>query len=99
MVRLWHVRTGQLTRRVKAHTSVVFDVAFTPDGEGLMSGGMDRILKYWDFSSRIPTFFGAKSQMNDLQRCVAALEERTLPEREYSGHDVRLFYSPSSDSL
>ena len=99
MVRVWHVCTFQLMRRVKAHMDITFEVGFTPDGMGLVTGGGELTLKYWDISSWIPTCPRAKIQMNDLDRCVSALEEQTLPEREYSGHLVRSFLFPFWFSL
>ncbi len=93
MVRVWHVCTYQLMRRVKAHMDITFEVGFTPDGRGLVTGGGELTMKYWDISSWIPTCTRAKSQTSDLDKFVSALEEQTLPEREYSGHLVRSFYS------
>jgi WD40 repeat protein len=42
---------GRLMRRVKAHDGYVSDVAFMPDGKGLLSGDWDSCLRYWDVSS------------------------------------------------
>ena len=89
MVRLWRVRTRQLTRRVVAHMHIAFDVRFTPDGKGLVSGG--ETLRYWDITSWDPTF-PARLQTGHLDRGISA-QEQTQPEREYPGHSVRLFYS------
>jgi WD40 repeat protein len=36
--------------RLQRHTKRVYSVAFTPDERGLLSGGLDRTLKYWDVS-------------------------------------------------
>jgi len=86
MVRMWNVRTGQLMRRVTADMGTTFSIGFMPDGEGLMSGGLDNSLKYWDCSSWNST---SGSRTNDLDGRVSA---QTRPEREYSGHNVRLLY-------
>ena len=56
MVRIWSARTGQLMRRVRAHVAWANDVAFMPDGKGLMSAG-DKTLKYLDVSSLYATCF------------------------------------------
>ena len=90
-LRLWHVCTGQLIRRVKAHKDIAFDVKFTPDGKGLVSGGGDKTLKYWDISSWDTII--RERQMTDQNQFVSALEEETLPDRQYSGHMVRSFHS------
>jgi glucose repression regulatory protein TUP1 len=55
MVRIWNARTGQLVRRVKAHMGWANDIAFMPDGKGLMSAGEDKTLKYLDLSSLYAT--------------------------------------------
>ena len=95
MVRVWHVRTGQLMRRVKAHMGIAYDIGFTPDGKGLVTGGKGSTLKYWDISTLNSTLIRGRSQASDLDRSVYALKEQTRPEREYSGHKVCLFDSPS----
>jgi glucose repression regulatory protein TUP1 len=40
-VRLWEIRTGQLVDSLLGHKDSVVSVAFTPDGNGLISGGAD----------------------------------------------------------
>lgn len=55
VLRIWDVRTGQQVRNVKAHNDRAHDVAFTPDGKGLVSGGSDKNLEYWDISSSSAT--------------------------------------------
>jgi len=49
VVRIWDVSTGQLVERLRGHRSIVYSVAFTPDGKGLVSGSSDK-LKFWDLS-------------------------------------------------
>jgi len=91
MVRIWGVRTGQLMRRIKAHDwNWVNDVAFMPDGKGLLTGGGSGSLKYWDVGSLAG--FDARSQtINYPHREATRVEEQTLPERRFSGHKVRSF--------
>ena len=48
VVRIWDVQTGQLIERLRGHRDSVYSVAFTPDGRGLVSGSLDKTLKYWD---------------------------------------------------
>ena len=50
MVRIWNVRTSQLVAKWSAHGKVVWWVAFTLDGKGLVSSSEDDTLKYWDIS-------------------------------------------------
>jgi general transcriptional corepressor TUP1 len=48
IVRLWDLQTRQLLERLVGHIATVSSVAFTPDGEGLVSGSTDGILKHWN---------------------------------------------------
>jgi WD40 repeat protein len=88
MVRIWDARVGHLVKRVGSHT-LVYDVAFMPDGKGLLSGGRDSCLWYWDLSSLYPPGprIRARSQAVDRShRLVSRVEE-------FSGHEVRLLLS------
>src|SRR5260221_5709104 len=58
MVRIWDVCTGQLMKRIEAHMHLASCVAFMPDGKGLMSGGLDHKLRYWEVSALDFTRFG-----------------------------------------
>ena len=42
--------TGVLVERLRGHRDSVYSVAFTPDGKGLVSGSLDKTLKFWDVS-------------------------------------------------
>jgi len=50
VVRIWDVASGALVERLRGHRDSVYSVAFTPDGKGLISGSLDKTLKYWDVS-------------------------------------------------
>ncbi len=47
-VRVWDGRTGAPRFAIKGHTGEVRCLAFSPDGERLVSAGDDRALKVWD---------------------------------------------------
>jgi len=47
---IWDAHTGGLLETLQGHGSCVWSVAFTPDGHGLVSGSLDKTLKYWDIS-------------------------------------------------
>ncbi|KAK1231118.1 hypothetical protein PQX77_005773 [Marasmius sp. AFHP31] len=51
-VRIWEVATGQLVGRFRGHQDSVWNLAFTPDSSGLVSGSLDKTLKHWDVSNR-----------------------------------------------
>jgi len=89
MVRIWDVCTGQLMRRMKAHTDWATCVVFTPDGKGSISGGSDYRLRYWDVSSLDSTRFRARSQMKSRNDPAG---ESAWIEREFLVHGVRWFY-------
>ena len=48
VVRIWDANAGCPVDVLEGHTSIVLSVAFTSDGNSLMSGSRDRIAKYWD---------------------------------------------------
>ena len=78
VLRIWTARTGHLVRRVQAHTDWVYDVKFMPNGKGLISGGKDATLKYWNLGSLDPRM-----------RRATGVTERIQPERQFVGHNVR----------
>lgn len=46
---LYDVGSSTLLETFKAHSSEVWSVAVRPDGKGLVSGGADKDVKFWDF--------------------------------------------------
>lgn len=71
-LRIWDVRSGHLIRKWRGHTSNVQCLAFSPDGERLVSGGWDNIVKWWDVGPlRLPA--------SDLSAEERVLESYVLP--------------------
>ncbi|WP_204106663.1 MULTISPECIES: WD40 repeat domain-containing protein [Spirulina sp. CCY15215] len=46
-IKLWNLRTGEVSTTIDAHTETIDALAFTPDGEILISGSHDRTIKLW----------------------------------------------------
>lgn len=44
----WKIADGTLVRRINAHSSSVTSVAFREDGRGIISTGLDRVIRIWD---------------------------------------------------
>jgi WD40 repeat protein len=47
---LWDVRSRSEIRRLKGHRHFVMSLAFTPDGQFLISGSRDKTVKLWDIT-------------------------------------------------
>jgi len=86
-VQIWDARVGQLMRRVKAHATTAYDVAFMPDGKGLITGAYDGNMRYWDLSSLCSRFRSRSQMTGDLHGHVPGMEEQSQPEREFLGHE------------
>ncbi len=50
-VRLWDVSTGEEIQRLEGHTDTVHSVAFSPDGDHLLSASWDTTIREWDIAS------------------------------------------------
>lgn len=47
-LRLWHLETGEATKKFRGHTNDVLSVAFSPDNRQIVSGSRDRTIKLWN---------------------------------------------------
>ena len=51
-IRVWDVVNGQSLAELKGHAGIVWEVAFSPDGQLLASVSSDQSAKVWDWRSR-----------------------------------------------
>ena len=48
MYRLWDVKTGNCLRTIPAHSDPVTSVDFSKDGNTIVSGSYDGLVRIWD---------------------------------------------------
>jgi WD40 repeat protein len=53
-IRLWSVETGEELGRLTGHSGVVVSLAFSPDGQRLVSGSRDSTALVWDLRKIVP---------------------------------------------
>ena len=79
---IWDSRTHRLLAKWWGHSGSVVCTEFTADGKGLISGGLDNTVKYWDVSS-LGNRRGASTG-------TIVNEEQAFPlVRRFLGHNVR----------
>jgi len=81
VVDIWDARTGGLLERLRGHKSCVFSVAFAPDGCGLVSGSLDKTLKYWDVS-RLANEPGGRQNSQGVSKHNILNERKDVGTRE-----------------
>ncbi|KAL2212044.1 WD40 repeat-like protein [Sarocladium strictum] len=54
-IHIWSVQTGQLLDQLSGHDGPVSSLAFTPNGDSLVSGSWDRTARIWSVFSRTQT--------------------------------------------
>lgn len=48
------VAAASITRSVAAHSAPLWSIALQPDGEGFVTGGADKEVKFWEYSLAEP---------------------------------------------
>jgi WD40 repeat protein/serine/threonine protein kinase len=66
--RVWDVRTGKLLFVLGGHSQPLIAVAWSPDGQQIVSGGWDQVVKIWDVKTRreLRTLRGHRQVIRDL---------------------------------
>jgi serine/threonine-protein kinase len=52
VIQLWEVASGIRGGQLQGHTEAVWALCFQPNGEALVSAGMDHTVRLWDFPTR-----------------------------------------------
>jgi WD40 repeat protein len=98
IVHLWNFQTGQLINSHVGHDMDISTLAFTPDGNGFISGSFNGPLKHWDLR---PLLGNAHGGMLRQPNEVGAEDMRSVAEEsgqnegvhvcmvEFIGHTVR----------
>lgn len=50
-IKVWNVFSGEEFKTFEGHTSLIYSIAFSPNGEKLISGCRDDTIKLWNFKS------------------------------------------------
>ena len=86
MLQLWDVETGQVIHTFKGHDTMVWSVAWSPDGKRIASGGLNEII-VWDVETGQLTLalkgfeageFFSLAWSKDGNRIVAGSQSNTI---------------------
>ncbi|XP_006460011.1 hypothetical protein AGABI2DRAFT_202593 [Agaricus bisporus var. bisporus H97] len=58
---IYDVASSTLVETIKAHTATVWSLHVRPDERGLVSGGADKDVKFWEFESKVATIDSVQS--------------------------------------
>ena len=58
-VRIYNAETGEQITRCTGHEGGVYALQFTPDGAGLVTGGYDGTLRFYDMTGKVIRAFVA----------------------------------------
>ena len=99
-MRVWDARTGELLEALWGHDGSVWSVAFTPDARGLVSGSLDKTLKYWDVSCLAKGPGGRPSSPGGSERDTLSGKEEDGTRKgnnactmNFIGHKVRVEFA------
>ena len=66
-IRIWDVETGIVVgESLEEHTGVIYSVAYSPDGQHIVSGSEDRTIRIWDAQTGAVVGEPLKGHTNDV---------------------------------
>lgn len=101
-IEIVHLPDGRPIRRLEGHTDVVTDLAFSPDGKFLASGGNDGRLRVWRMADGAQA--GSATSPSEFETLVAyspkgGLIASTVTLGDYAGDgDIRLWKAPGAQA-
>lgn len=89
-IKLWNVKDWKELKSFIGHIGAVWSIAFSPDGERLVSGSSDRTVKIWDVSSgeEIATLWG---HLDSVRSVVYSPDGLTIASGGWTDKTVKLW--------
>ncbi|MCP5109488.1 MAG: hypothetical protein GY953_01495, partial [bacterium] len=96
-IRVWEAGSGESLRTLEGHGSIVWSVAWSPDGKRLASGAADSTIRVWEAGSgrHILTLEGHTEAIN----CLAWSTDGGLLASATERGEVRLWKMPEGEHL
>ncbi len=87
VIHAWSVADATRVARFEGHTGSIADLAVTPDGTQIISGGMDRSVRTWEFPAGLPSAgkkvpLGALAATSKLDEPEVAPEDQVAADRD-----------------
>jgi uncharacterized protein (DUF885 family)/dipeptidyl aminopeptidase/acylaminoacyl peptidase len=92
-VDLWDVQAHQVLRSLGGHTASVLNLAFSPDGSLLASGGIDSTIRLWGIPTGRLALSGAGSAVAEFVEAPPTVEAADLLEGQRSAEGRIIFSS------
>ena len=100
-IRVWRISDGKLLNNYSGHTAVVEDLAFTPDGQKIVSCGNDATIRIWSIDPSTSSVerdvavwvleTGGKIEIEtDSDERIGITAKADLPDREFTLHSIDL---------